>query len=105
MIYIQPTITDWGNMLRWCVFLHRVKIREVRKTELKKTQIREFDREVSSVLIWIIRSSKKVDSLFPKAELTKRSKFLIKNFGYFLEPPAACYGNISIAWDKKKDEK
>ena len=53
----------------------------------------------------MIGSSKKLASPFPKAELTKRSKFLIKNFRYFLEPPAACYGNISIAWNKKKDQK
>ena len=51
------------------------------------------------------RKFEKVASPFPKTELTKRSKFLIKNFRYFLEPPAACYGNISIACDKKKHKK
>ena len=88
------------------ISINTVEIWEVRKTKAKKkNQIRACDREVSSVLIWIIGSSKKVASPFPKTELTKRSKFLIKNFRYFLEPPAACYGNISITWNKKKDKK
>ena len=36
-----------------------MEIREVRKTKVKKKQIRACDREVSSVLIWIIGSSKR----------------------------------------------
>ena len=84
--------------------MNTVEIREVRKTKAKKKtqQIRACDREVSSVFIWM---EVRKNSPFPKAEHTKRSKFLLKNFRYFLEPPAACYGNISIAWNKKKGKK